>query len=105
MLAKLVNFAAAQAKLTPKQLKSASRQRQVADARFAVWLVALEHGYTVTGLARAFNRNHASICHGVRRAKDAESTPGYANLAALVRALRQKFSAAPAFDADEEITI
>jgi len=57
--------------ITHKELKSKTRLQEVVAARQAIWYIFhKEYGMTFTSLAKMFDKNHATIIHGVRRVED-----------------------------------
>lgn len=58
--------------ITLKQIISATRVREVVKARFLViWIMRNECGHSLTAIGgRLGGRDHATICHGMRRVKE-----------------------------------
>ena len=50
-----------------------SRKAPIAQARFLVWFVARQQGMTLQQIARAFDRDHTTILHGIRSPDDPDS--------------------------------
>lgn len=58
-----------------KDLKSKRRTDRIARARFLIWFIAHREGMSLMQIARAFDRDHTTILHGIQReqaARDAE---------------------------------
>lgn len=49
-----------------KDLLGKSRLRRIAHARFLIWFIASRQGLTLQQIARAFDRDHTTILHGIR---------------------------------------
>ena len=50
-----------------KDLLGKSRMRRIAHARFLIWFIAHREGLTLQQIARAFDRDHTTILHGIQR--------------------------------------
>jgi chromosomal replication initiation ATPase DnaA len=61
---------------------SKSRRRELAEARWAIMLVAQSRGCSCPSIAKSLNRDdHTTVIHGLRRAADLRSRdPGFAAL-------------------------
>ena len=51
-------------------LFTASRREPVRYARFCIWAILRNRGYTYHEIGAAFKRHHAAIIHGVKRVDD-----------------------------------
>lgn len=54
-------------------LRGPSKARHIAHARFRIWPILQQKGYSLPQIGRYFgNRHHTTILHGIRRAAEAE---------------------------------
>ena len=53
--------------ISVKDIMGKSRKAPIAQARFLVWFVARQQGMTLQQIARAFDRDHTTILHGIQR--------------------------------------
>lgn len=60
--------------ISVKDIMGKSRKAPVAQARFLVWFVARQQGMTLHQIARAFERDHTTILHGIQREEAARRT-------------------------------
>lgn len=57
--------------VTIEEIKGRSREQPIADARMmAVYLIFRKYGYTITTLAKMFNRTHPTILYSINRIKE-----------------------------------
>lgn len=69
----LENAIARAANVSIEAINGKSRQREVVDARHAIWYIAHDHmGMAYTTLARLYNRDHTTIMSGVKRIRAKE---------------------------------
>lgn len=69
-LKKLERIICEAAGVKPDELRGTSREKELVDARHAIWLIAREHiGYSFIDLARIYHRDRTSVMHGVKRLK------------------------------------
>jgi len=57
--------------MTVEELKTVSRKREYAEARHVWWwMVRAGTGLSFSNIAKRFNRNHATVLHGIRCLND-----------------------------------
>ena len=56
--------------VTIEQLESTSRKLEIVTARNFCFAYFYSLGNTLTQIAKAFNRNHATVIHGIKRLQD-----------------------------------
>tara|TARA_R100000900_G_scaffold32758_2_gene26403 strand:- start:906 stop:1388 length:483 start_codon:yes stop_codon:yes gene_type:complete len=57
--------------ITYEEMQSRTRIQEVVAARQSIWYVFhKEYGMTFTSIGKIFNKDHATIIHGVRKLKD-----------------------------------
>lgn len=56
--------------ITTEQLESKSRKSEIVTARNFCFAYFYSLGNTLTQIAKAFNRNHATVIHGIKRLQD-----------------------------------
>lgn len=49
-----------------KDLLGKSRLRRIAHARFLIWFIAHREGLSIRNIAKAFDRDHTTIHHGIQ---------------------------------------
>ena len=49
-----------------RELMSKRRTERIAHARFLIWFIAQREGMSLMQIARAFDRDHTTIRHGIR---------------------------------------
>ena len=54
-----------------KELMSKRRTERIAHARFLIWFIAQREGMSLMQIARAFDRDHTTILHGIQREEEA----------------------------------
>ena len=54
-----------------KDLMSKRRTDRIARARFLIWFIAQREGMSLTQIARAFDRDHTTILHGIQQERRA----------------------------------
>ena len=59
--------------ISVKDIMGKSRKAPIAQARFLVWFVARQQGMTLQQIARAFDRDHTTILHGIQREEAARN--------------------------------
>tara|TARA_R100000306_G_C4302788_1_gene105982 strand:+ start:67 stop:414 length:348 start_codon:yes stop_codon:yes gene_type:complete len=61
--------------LTEKQMCGRQRNRNISWPRFIAWWISTEVTYSsFPEIGRAYNRDHTSVMHGVKRVKEWEDT-------------------------------
>lgn len=89
LLRRLSSVAAKSVRVHPRDFINVPRQRRYAWPRFAVMLVAKEHGRTMEQIARQLGGlDHTAVCHGIRRAGELEAERG--SFRWLTRRLREE---------------
>lgn len=74
---RLIDAAADLTEFTRQELLGDCRAAKVARVRFAVMLVARQHGLTYPVIGRLLgDRDHTTIVHGVKRAKEIAAVDG-----------------------------
>ena len=53
-----------------KEIMSPNQQRHVAHARFAAYVALRDRGLSMPQIGRFFKRDHTTVLHGIRRAKE-----------------------------------
>ena len=54
-----------------KEMQSSTRIQEVVSARQSIWYIFhKEYGMTFTSISKIFNKNHATIIHGVKKVED-----------------------------------
>lgn len=72
-LRKLERIICDAAQVNSKELLGPSREKELVDARHAIWLIAHEHiGYSFQQLAKLYNRDRTSVMHGIKRLKQTQ---------------------------------
>ena len=57
--------------ITYEEMKSSTRIQEVVSARQSIWYIFnKEYGMTFTSISKIFNKNHATIIHGVKKVED-----------------------------------
>lgn len=67
MISDIVRVVCQEFGVTEKQVRSHCRNREVVEARHAVWLTATYAGYQPTVIAYEINHGHAVIYNSIRR--------------------------------------
>lgn len=52
--------------ISVKDIMGKSRKAPIAHARFLIWFIAHREGLSLQQIARAFDRDHTTIHHGIR---------------------------------------
>lgn len=60
--------------ISVKDIMGKSRKAPITQARHLVWFVARQQGMTLQQIARAFDRDHTTILHGIQREEAARRT-------------------------------
>lgn len=53
--------------ISVKDIMGKSRKAPITKARHLVWFVARQQGMTLQQIARAFDRDHTTVLHGIQR--------------------------------------
>lgn len=57
--------------VTPEEVLGRSREQVIADARMmAVYLAFRKCDLTISGISKAFTRNHSTVCYCIHRIED-----------------------------------
>jgi len=73
-IAKIEEVIAQAANVRVEDIRSKRRDREIADARHAIWFVAHDHlGYSYTLLGEIYEKDHTTVLAGVRRMRKAKA--------------------------------
>lgn len=86
-IADMVTLASRMAGIDPQAIYGQRRLRAISRARAAVCLIAREHGYSYTDIAKALRKDHTSVIHACNRLPILEMYEH--GLARFVRKLRR----------------
>lgn len=88
-MARLVKATAAATKMFSVDILGPVRMFPFCRARWAVWQVLRERGYSYPRIGAHFNRDHSTIIHGVKQAaKLYETSPEFADLVDMLRGVQ-----------------
>lgn len=89
LMRRVIDAAAQNSGIRAADILGPCREREIAHLRFAVWLALHTRGFGYAPIARRFGRDHSSIMHGVKRAREiAAGNPAYAAFIDALAAVR-----------------
>ncbi len=70
MMERITSRVAMEYKVRPAEMRGPDRHKQFVEARWVAWAEMVDRGYSYPQIGRFFGRDHSTVMHGVRRARE-----------------------------------